>query len=32
MYSKNRSSPRTDPWGAPQFKVARTDLYPFIDT
>ena len=32
IYSKNRRGPRTDPWGTPQFKAARPDSYPFIDT
>ena len=25
IYSKNRSGPRTDPWGMPQFKATRPD-------
>ena len=31
MYNKNGMSPRTDPWGMPQFIAARPDSYPFID-
>ena len=32
MYNKDRSGPRPDPWGTPQFIIARPDSYPFVDT
>ena len=31
IYSKKRRCCRTDPWGMPQFKMARPILYPVID-
>ena len=32
MYNENRRGPRTDPWGIPQFVVARPESKPFMDT
>ena len=32
IYRENRRGPTTDPWGKPQFKPARPDSYPFMDT